>query len=185
MHRLRSTWSARTLVTLLVASLASLVIPSTQQAADDAVSRSYARWLRTQLAGPAPEAVDAALEAAVEADAASLEDFLRAFVAAYGAGEDEARWAELFSVALSSDRALISHLQRRFLRLAPEAAGSQALLAAASLKAAAGPDRPWVADRIHRAAPPVLLTGRLAPVEGAAADARPRHLLTSAQPLGP
>ncbi|MEX2399275.1 MAG: hypothetical protein WD423_00795 [Rhodothermales bacterium] len=131
MQHLRSTWLLRSVALLLVGALLPMLFapssnaPSSRAPLNPAVSSSasssYADWLRSQLRVPADASVDRALEAAVETRAASITEFVGAFLSAYESDHPDRSAARVFVDRDLSDEALISYLQRRFTEVGGEA----------------------------------------------------------------
>ena len=84
----------------------SLLILPVLQANQHSISSKYADWFRLQLGGITSEAVEFALEAALEADAENLDVFIGFFVDAYTAASNELEPAPISNVALF---ALLKH----------------------------------------------------------------------------
>lgn len=127
MRWLRSTWRLRAVALLLAAGLLPVTLVWPQQAAPHTPDEAHADWLRSQVRsemGDAErDAFEAALQAAVEAEAArSLEDFLHHFVAAYVQHAHGPSLAELFGVAEEANEQIADALQRRLTQVAGWAA---------------------------------------------------------------
>lgn len=172
---------------VLVASLLPTAAAPALRAASD-VSASYADWLRGQLAEPAGEAFEAALQTALQAEASSISAFLDAFVEAYEAQRPEVRLAHLLSVHDDlSNEALLLHLRGRFNRLVGAALLPHAALIAAQGHGANGQGRSLVLLALPALGWPSLprISGQ-APVGGdLLVFILSVRTLWAAQPLGP
>lgn len=183
MRWLRASWTQRTLVTLLVASLSTVLF-----AAADTPSRrsaSYADWVRTQLRTPADAALDEALTTADE-QARTFEGFLNAFVDAYEAQRPETSLARAFLAHDLPPEALITYLQSRFARVVGDAVLPRLVMTATSASTAHSADRnaaalPPLLKDVHAASP----AGLLPQWASHTLVVIPLRLLWDAQPLGP
>jgi hypothetical protein len=184
MRWLRASWTQRTLVSLLVASLGAVLFGATDLPSRH--SASYADWVRTQLRAPADAALDDALAAADE-QAHTFEGFLEAFVTAYEAEHPETSLARAFVARDLPKEALITYLQSRFSRVVGEAVLPRLVM----MKATPSSPSP-TSDRtavgltpVHAAAHAIARAELPAQRHAVARIVIPLRVLWDAQPLGP
>jgi hypothetical protein len=184
MRWLRASWTQRTLVPLLVASLSAVLFVTVDQPSQR--TASYADWVRTQLRAPADAALDDALAAAAE-QARTFEGFLEAFVAAYEAEHPETSLARAFVARDLPKEALITYLQSRFSRVVGEAVLPRLVM----VKATTTSQTP-TSDRtvvglapVHAAAHDIHRAELPAQRHAVALIVIPLRALWDAQPLGP
>ncbi|NBC17632.1 MAG: hypothetical protein GVY18_10000 [Bacteroidetes bacterium] len=184
MRWLRASWTQRTLVPLLVASLGAVLFGATDLPSRH--STSYADWVRTQLRAPADAALDDALAAADE-QARTFEGFLEAFVAAYEAEQPETSLARAFVARDLPPEALITYLQSRFSRVVGEAVLPRlVVMTAATSSPTPTSDRTAIGLAPVRAAVHALVQAeRPASGRAIALIVIPLRTLWDAQPLGP
>jgi len=125
MRRLRTTWSRRWAVAILVMSLLPLVAGPAAAAQPDA-TQGYAAWLRAQahpdVVEQAETTVADALDAARSEAPHSLHAFTEAFAVAYTAASPSVSLAELFALPAVADAALYRVLHQRAQHLGRAAA---------------------------------------------------------------
>ena len=186
MRTLRSTWSRRGLVTLLVTTLLPLVLgPIADRGAEGADVR--AQWLRAQVSAmpdDARSAFEAALHRAQDAAGPSLRAFTAAFAEAYADQSPSVALSAVFDVPASDEQELYRVLHQRSQQLGRSATVPVRLTASSSTPVTT-PVR-----MLPAAGPAVVAAGLTASWESVhplveRLPARLIHFLCAVQPLGP
>jgi hypothetical protein len=115
----RSPYLARIVAGVLTASMLSGLFALPSSSAPEAYG-SYAGWARAQLRVPVDEALESALSKAAESRPISFQDFVEAFLKAYDQEGSGHSAALAFTDVDLSDDALITYLQRRYVRISDE-----------------------------------------------------------------
>ncbi len=110
----RHRWASRVLGAVLILSLLPTLFIPQAPAAKGAQFGTYERWIRAQLRVPVDDAVAGAIAGAVEARAASLQEFVTAFLASYQEAAPGRSIAQAFTERDLSNDALLTYLQRRY-----------------------------------------------------------------------
>lgn len=126
MRWLRTTWKLRAVAFLLVTSLVPMALVWPKSPTARTPAETHANWLRTQVRAEMDDAgqaaFEAALERAVEAEARSLQDFLRHFIDAYTQRTAGPSFTQLFGVAGHTHWQVVQELQRRLAQISGWAA---------------------------------------------------------------
>ena len=187
MRTLRSTWSRRGLVALLVTTLLPLVLgPIGDRLAADADVRT--QWLRAQVTtmpADAHSAFEAALDRAQDTAGPSLEAFTTAFAEAYVAQSPSVALSAVFDVSTSDEHRLYRALHQRSQQLGRTATVPLRVTAQSSAPATA-PAR--ILATSSQAAVAAVLTASWERVPSSFEARVPAflvHFLSAVQPLGP